>query len=113
MDLASLLPNCNPIHGGRNYLNTNCFTPPTAPLSLGVASASNPLGCAPNSFPNYKGQAAPAGTQFCSNVLGTSGRNRFYGPKLTELDMSLFKNTKVPVISEAFNVQFRAEFFNT
>ncbi|HEY6769735.1 MAG TPA: hypothetical protein VI386_33755 [Candidatus Sulfotelmatobacter sp.] len=26
--------------------------------------------------------------------------------------MSLFKNTKVPVISETFSSQFRAEFFN-
>ena len=26
--------------------------------------------------------------------------------------MSLFKNTRVPRISETFNVQFRAEFFN-
>ncbi len=112
MDLASVLPNCNPIHGGVNYLNLNCFTPPTAPTSIGIASASNPYGCAPSSFTNYKGPAAPAGTQFCSNVLGNSGRNRFYGPKLTELDMSLFKNTRVPRISEAFNVQFRAEFFN-
>ncbi len=118
MDLASLVPNCNPTPRikhtaqGVQYLNTDCFTPPTAPTSIGVASAANPYGCAPNSFPNYKGAAAPAGTQFCSNVLGTSGRNRFYGPKLNELDMSLFKNTAVPRISEAFNVQFRAEFFN-
>jgi hypothetical protein len=112
LDLASLLPDCNPIHGGINYLNRNCFTPPMASTSIGVASAANPYGCAPNSFPNYTGPAAPAGTQFCSNVLGNSGRNRFYGPKLTELDMSLFKNTRVPVISDAFSVQFRAEFFN-
>lgn len=95
-----------------NYLNTNCFTPPTAPASLAVATAANPLGCAPNSFPNYTGPAAPAGRQFCSNVLGNSGRNSFYGPHLTNLDFSLFKNTKIPQISEAFNVQFRAEFFN-
>ncbi len=112
MDLATLLPNCNPIHGGINYLNRNCFTPPTAPTSIGVASASNPYGCAPASFANYTGPAAPGGTQLCSNVLGNSGRNRFYGPKLTELDMSLFKNTAVPMISEAFSIQLRAEFFN-
>ena len=115
MDYADLLPNCKPTGGkGLNYINVNCFTPPTAPLSLAPASAANPYGCAPNSFLNYPGTApkAPSGRQFCSNVVGNSGRNRFYGPRLTTLDMSLFKNTKVPAISEAFNVQFRAEFFN-
>lgn len=114
MDLASVLPNCNPIHGGLHYLNTNCFTPPTAPISLAAATAANPFGCAPNSFlaPTYSGPVAPSGTQFCSNVLGNTHRNQFTGPNLTELDMSLFKNTKVPLISDVFNVQFRAEFFN-
>ena len=115
MDFADLLPNCNPTGGkGVNYVNTNCFTVPTAPSSLAVASVSNPFGCAPNSFPNYPTSApkAPSGRQFCSNVVGNSGRNRFYGPHLTTLDMSLFKNTKIPAISEAMNVQFRAEFFN-
>lgn len=111
MDFADVLKNCNPIHGGVHYLNTNCFTPPTAPASLPMASAANPFGCAPNSFPNSPVQA-PAGRQFCSNVLGNSGRNSFYGPKLTTFDFSMFKNTKIPKISEAFNIQFRAEFFN-
>jgi Carboxypeptidase regulatory-like domain/TonB dependent receptor len=113
MDFADLLPNCNPTGGkGVNYVNTNCFTPPTAPSTLAVASVSNPFGCAPGSFANYKGPAAPSGRQFCSNVVGNSGRNRFYGPRLTTFDMSLFKNTKISAISEAMNVQFRAEFFN-
>ena len=34
------------------------------------------------------------------------------GPGLQNFDFSLFKNTKIPKISETFNVQFRAEFFN-
>lgn len=107
MDFADLLPNCNAVGGkGVNYINTNCFTLPTAPSSLAVASPANPFGCAP---PATK---APSGRQFCSNVVGNSGRNRFYGPRLTTLDMSLFKNTRIPAISEAMNVQFRAEFFN-
>ncbi|MEA2541761.1 MAG: hypothetical protein QOH35_3127, partial [Acidobacteriaceae bacterium] len=100
-----------PIHGGVNYLNTNCFTPPTAPSSLPLATAANPFGCAPNSFPVY-GNAPPAGTQFCSNVLGNTRRNNFYGPHLTTVDLSVFKNTHIARISDAFNVQFRAEFFN-
>jgi hypothetical protein len=117
MDFADRLPNCNAIHGGLNYLNIKCFTPPTAPASLPVATAANPLGCAPNSYPNYTDSNGnpippPPGRQFCSNVLGNSGRNSFYGPKLTDVDVSIFKNTKIPRISEAFNLQVRAEFFN-
>jgi hypothetical protein len=48
----------------------------------------------------------------CSNVLGNTHRNQLYGPGLKTVDMSLFKNNKIPRISETFNVQFRAEFFN-
>ncbi len=117
MDFADRLPNCKAIHGGLNYLNLQCFTPPTAPASLPIATTANPLGCAPNSYPNYTDANGnpippPPGRQFCSNVLGNSGRNSFYGPKLTDVDFSIFKNTKVPSISEAFNLQLRAEFFN-
>ena len=111
MDFASLNSGCNPIHGGINYLNTNCFTPPTAPASLPVASAADPYGCAPTSYP-LSPVSPPAGSQFCSNVLGNTRRNQFYGPGLTTVDLSVFKNTRIPRISEAFNVQFRAEFFN-
>jgi Carboxypeptidase regulatory-like domain/TonB dependent receptor len=111
MDFASLQPGCKPIHGGLNYLNVNCFTPPTAPTSLPVATTANPYGCAPSSFPAYGG-TPPSGTQFCSNVLGNTRRNQFYGPGQTTVDFSVFKNTRIPSISETFNVQFRAEFFN-
>ncbi len=45
-------------------------------------------------------------------MLGNTSRNKFYGPGLTTVDFSLFKNIAIPRISEAFNVQFRAEFFN-
>lgn len=106
MDFANVLPGCNPITGAKppnNYLNLNCLTPPTAPLSF--------TGCAPNSFPAFPAPA-PSGMQYCSNVLGNSGRNRFYGPRLTTVDLSIFKNTRIPRISETFNLQFRAEFFN-
>ena len=103
MDFANLLPNCNPIHGGLNYLNTNCFTPPTAPSSF--------TGCA-SGFAAYGGTPPPAGTQLCSNVLGNTRRNQFYGPNLVTVDFSVFKNTRIPSISETFNLQFRAELFN-
>jgi len=48
----------------------------------------------------------------CFNLRGNSGRNIAYGPGLTNVDFSLFKNNYVKRISETFNVQFRAELFN-
>ncbi len=118
MDFADVLPHCKAVGGkGVNYINTNCFTPPTAPASLAPASATNLYGCAPGYSPttyyqHYTGPAPAAGRQFCSNVVGNSGRNAFIGPNLFQLDMSAFKNVRVPAISEAFNIQLRAEFFN-
>ena len=111
MDFANVLPGCSPINGGVNYLNRNCFTPPTAPTSFGAATAANPYGCAPNSFLAFP-SGAPSGQQFCSNVLGNVGRNSLYGPGLANWDLSVFKNTRIRKISEAANLQFRAEFFN-
>ena len=48
----------------------------------------------------------------CANLLGNVGRNSVVGPGLVNLDFSLMKNNYIPRISENFNVQFRAEFFN-
>ena len=47
-----------------------------------------------------------------SNRLGNAGRNILIGPGLSNFDLSLFKNNRVPRISEEFNVQFRIELFN-
>jgi hypothetical protein len=46
------------------------------------------------------------------NLLGNVGRNSLTGPGLKQLDFSIFKNNKIAVFSENFNIQFRAEFFN-
>ncbi|MGI0134262.1 MAG: hypothetical protein ACREBW_04815, partial [Candidatus Micrarchaeaceae archaeon] len=46
------------------------------------------------------------------NVLGNSGRNVLIGPGLNNLDFSIFKNNYIRKVSENFNIQFRAEFFN-
>jgi hypothetical protein len=45
-------------------------------------------------------------------LRGNAGRNIIPGPGLVSLDFSVFKNNPVRRISENFNVQFRAEFFN-
>jgi hypothetical protein len=47
-----------------------------------------------------------------ANLRGNLGRNALIGPGLSNLDFSLFKNNFIRKISETFNAQFRAEFFN-
>ncbi|MGC2322942.1 MAG: carboxypeptidase regulatory-like domain-containing protein [Terriglobales bacterium] len=44
--------------------------------------------------------------------MGNAGRNSLIGPGLSNLDLSLFKNNHINRISDSFNIQFRAEFFN-
>ena len=101
-DIANRVPGCNPAHGGFNYLNTNCFSPPTAPASLAAQCVNFPGAAAP----------PPSGQVYCANLLGNAGRNSVIGPRIVNFDMSLVKNTHVARISEAFNVQFRVEVFN-
>jgi hypothetical protein len=45
-------------------------------------------------------------------LRGNLGRNTLVGPGLLNLDFSVFKNNYIKRISDTFNVQFRAEFFN-
>ena len=102
MDYAALAKGCNPIHGGKNYLNLNCFSLPQA--APAIAAQCQPFGFVKGVNPGIPGT--------CANLLGNAGRNTLYGPKLTTVDMSIFKNFRAPRISEAFNIQFRAEIFN-
>ena len=44
--------------------------------------------------------------------MGNAGRNSLIGPGLSNFDLSLFKNNHIKRISDSFNLQFRAEFFN-
>ncbi len=80
--------------GGNFFLNPAC-------VSLVPMTATNA---------SYCDQRLVAGT--CSNIRGDLGRNTVLGPGLFNADLSLVKNTYVRKISETFNVQFRAEFFN-
>ena len=102
-DFPNITAGCNPIHGGVNYLNTQCFTLPQQTAAIAAQ-------CVP-----FVGNGTKANPQFptsCSNLLGNAGRNTLYGPGLKTVDFSVFKNTHFSKISETFNVQFRAEFFN-
>jgi hypothetical protein len=51
--------------------------------------------------------------KLCATGFGTLGRGVVYGPGQHNMDMSIFKDTKVGGLSEAGTVQFRTEFFNT
>jgi len=75
---------CNPTTGNVNqFFNPACFQFP------GVGN-----GVAPNQF------------------VGRTGRNSIVGPSLFNLDFSLIKDTYIKRISDTFDIQFRAEFFN-
>jgi hypothetical protein len=85
-----------------NYLNLNCFTLPTAPASFAGQCATFPGATTP----------APAGQVYCRNLIGNETRNSVIGPGFYNLDFSVFKNNYIKSISENFNIQLRAEFFN-
>jgi hypothetical protein len=86
-----------------SYLKTTCFSVPTIPSGASLAFPCRPAASNVNYTP-------PANS--CLNLFGNNGRNSLIGPNLTEFDFSLFKNNYIPKISETFNIQFRAEFFN-
>jgi hypothetical protein len=109
---ASGVSGCNPIDlnfrsNGGLYINpkTSCFTVPMAPDPTFWAANCDP---APPSF----GGPLPAGDLRCFNLRGNVGRNTLIGPGLMNLDFSVVKNNYIRKISESFNLQFRAEFFN-
>jgi outer membrane receptor protein involved in Fe transport len=73
-----------------------CFTLPTAP-SLAFYNANCDQGFA---FPT------------CANLMGNNARNSIIGPGIENFDFSMVKDNHIRKISEAFDIQFRAEFFN-
>jgi hypothetical protein len=80
-----------------NYIKTECFAIPTAPSAAFYTANCDPT---VGTFPQ------------CFNLRGNAGRNVLIGPGTSNLDFSVFKNNYIKRVSENFNVQFRAEFFN-
>jgi hypothetical protein len=108
---AVKLPGCNPVNanwiGGPApvYINQNCYTEPSVPTS---AVSSLPYPCIP-----FAALADTATTTYCSNLSPLNvGRNQLYGPNFVNMDFSIHKTFPITRISEAFNIQFRAEIFN-
>jgi hypothetical protein len=108
-DFASRVsgPGCsNPVNSGdiNNYLKLSCFSVPLVPASFAG-------GCQPAIGQDSNGKPiAIPGT--CMNLFGNAGRNTVVGPGLINFDFSAVKNNLIEKISETFNIQFRAEFFN-
>jgi hypothetical protein len=115
----SAVPGCNPIDlnfrndpKGPLYINpkTSCFKVPVAPSMAFWTANCDPF--LPANVQPSSGPSVAAVFPQCFNLQGNVGRNTLIGPGLTNLDFSVFKNNYIRRISESFNVQFRAEFFN-
>jgi outer membrane receptor protein involved in Fe transport len=98
----------NPGHP-ENYIKTECFTVPTAPNVAFWNANCDPA--PPNAQPKGSGAFLAPPLQ-CFNLRGNVGRNTLTGPGIMALDFSVFKNNRIPRISETFNLQFRVEMFN-
>ncbi|MGH9438345.1 MAG: TonB-dependent receptor domain-containing protein, partial [Terriglobia bacterium] len=89
-----------------NYIKENCFTLPTAP-SLAYWNAN-----CDHTSPIF----GPTGTTVpfpdCFNLRGNVGRNTLIGPGIADFDFSLSKTIPIKRVSENFNIQVRADFFN-
>jgi hypothetical protein len=96
----------NPDH----WTNANAFT--LCPGSSTFDSNGSPVCTANNANPLLPA-CSVADQRNCGNILygtfGNVGRDVLYGPNLIELDMSLFKSTR---INERVSAEFRVEGFN-
>jgi hypothetical protein len=92
-------PGCSTLTSPGNassFIKTQCFGLPFAPSQAFYSQYCSPT----FSYPT------------CINLLGNGGRNILRGPSLTNFDLSLFKNIRIPGAGERFSMQFRAEMFN-
>ena len=100
--------------GSLQYINPNCFINAVAP-NAAFFNAAPPFGCDKSFIINYAASnpgSPPLNPLTCINLLGNLGRNTVIGPGLLNLDFSAIKDTYIRRVSESFDVQFRAEFFN-
>ena len=101
------------VGGGGDPLNTGF----NGDFSMDYANLISGCNATPGVTTNPQGKLlafnpscfAPAPAVAGGVLVGNSGRNRFYGPGLTTVDFSTFKNF---TFTEKLRLQFRAEFFN-
>jgi len=75
--------------------------------NLNTGFTPNPIVGTVNQWFNPAAFSMPA-----PGTLGNLGKNTVRGPSFASTDVSLVKRTPIRKISEVFNVEFRAEFFN-
>jgi hypothetical protein len=109
MSIPSLAPGCTPQNavqpGNLQYLKRSCFIIPVASASSGINPKTQ---CDQSTILTNPG----IDPNTCSNLFGNLKRNSIIGPGLINVDMSITKDTHITKISENFDIQFRAEFFN-
>jgi hypothetical protein len=104
------------------------FTPTIAGDSLGIRGTqpynvpnriSTTPGCSTgvnsrraNGYINLNCFVFPTPNANGTTIYGNAGRNSLLGPRLSELDFSLMKNTPLSKTKENLDLQFRAEFYN-
>ncbi|PWU02320.1 MAG: hypothetical protein C5B51_21030 [Terriglobia bacterium] len=114
--LGEIIPTINP----PQFLASSTCTSAKSVVNVGNPNAYlNPkcLGLVPQTAANTPfcdvARALTLGVPgTCPNIRGNLGRNSIIGPGLVNFDFSMVKNNYIRKISESFNVQFRAEFFN-
>jgi len=109
MSIPSLAPGCTPQNavqpGNLQYIKPSCFIIPVASASSGINPQTQ---CDQSTILTNPG----IDPNTCSNLFGNLKRNSIIGPGLINVDMSITKDTHITKISENFDIQFRAEFFN-
>jgi len=109
MSIPSLAPGCTPQNavqpGNLQYLKPSCFIITVASASSGINPQTQ---CDQSTILTNPG----IDPNTCSNLFGNLKRNSIIGPGLINVDMSITKDTHITKISENFDIQFRAEFFN-
>jgi hypothetical protein len=107
LTLSSGLPFTTTIAGDPLGLNSSVAY--DYPDRLNLPGCGNPVNPGnPTGYIKLSCFAAPSP----ATRLGDAGRSVGRGPGLADWDASLFKNIRVPRVSENFNIQFRFETFN-
>lgn len=95
----------NDFSGFNQFADRPNWAPGFTNLALNFTDPDNPFNC--HAGPSTT--TCPAFTAPIGGTVGNVGRNRFYGPRLINMDFAVMKNFP---FGEKRRVQFRADFFN-